>query len=376
MKKCVILCVDDEKIVLDSLRVELKSAFGSNVQIELAESGTEALELLKEYTTESYEFPVIITDYIMPEMKGDELLREIKDLYPKIYTIMLTGQATTEGVGNAVNWANLYRYIPKPWETTDLILTVKEALKSYFKDKEIDEKNIELEVANERLTRLDNAKSYFLGLLSHELNTPLNAIYGNAQLIKAYTEDEEILESADYIITASNRLKRFNDISLLITQIRTQKYEISFKEISVKEVLDLAVFNQSTFIQEKGISIERDLNYPETCIKGDHELLYKILEIIINNACKFSPINGEVRIEDAIKNNQYIIKIMDRGEGFTQQSLNHLFEFFSSGELLHHSEGFGLGLAAVKIIMEVHRGQVNAYNAPDGGAVVDLVFDL
>jgi len=83
-----------------------------------------------------------------------------------------------------------------------------------------------------------------------------------------------------------------------------------------------------------------------------------------------------VIIEDSLLSNQYILRIIDFGEGFSEQSLKHLFEFFSSGELLHHSEGFGLGLAAVKIIMEAHCGSVNAFNSNEGGAVVELVFNL
>lgn len=114
----------------------------------------------------------------------------------------------------------------------------------------------------------------------------------------------------------------------------------------------------------------------EQQIRGDSELLHKALGIIINNSCKFSAENSEIIIEDCLKDDQYILMIRDFGEGFSKQSLNHLFEYFSSDELLHHSEGFGLGLAAVKIIMEAHRGEANAYNSPDGGAIVELVFNL
>ncbi len=313
MKKNIIVCVDDEKIVLDSLRAELKAAFGSDSVIEVAESATEALELINEYREEEIDFPVIITDYIMPEMKGDELLKEINEIFPNTYSILLTGQATTEGVANAVNWGNLFRFIGKPWDTTDLILTVKEAYKAYYKDREIEQKNFDLQLANDRLRKLDNAKSYFLGLLSHELNTPLNAIYGNAQLIKAFTEDPEIIESADYILVSSERLKRFNDISLLITQIRTEKYDLCFKKGKVSELIDLSVFNQSNCIQDKSITVIRNIIDEKFEISGDHDLLHKCVEIIINNAVKFSPNEGSVEIFDKIENNKYTLCIKDYG---------------------------------------------------------------
>ncbi len=67
-------------------------------------------------------------------MKGDELLIQIHERYPQALKIFLTGQADAHAVGNAVNCANLYRYIPKPWDDADLKLTVIEALYTYMKN--------------------------------------------------------------------------------------------------------------------------------------------------------------------------------------------------------------------------------------------------
>ncbi|MBI4645738.1 MAG: response regulator [Bacteroidia bacterium] len=75
MCKQVILCVDDEKIVINSLRTELKKSFGDQYSFEFAESGKDALALFNEMIPEKKEIPLIITDYIMPKMKGDELLK-------------------------------------------------------------------------------------------------------------------------------------------------------------------------------------------------------------------------------------------------------------------------------------------------------------
>jgi len=97
------------------------------------------------------EIPLLISDHIMPTMKGDELLIKIHEQYPKTLKILLTGQANIEAVGNAVNHANLYRYISKPWDETDLKLTVKEALRRYQQDQELSAKNLELEKLNASL---------------------------------------------------------------------------------------------------------------------------------------------------------------------------------------------------------------------------------
>lgn len=151
MKKSVILCIDDEKLVLDSLKTELKGTFGENYTIELTEDPNEALEIFVELLNDGHEIPLVISDYVMPNIKGDELLKRFHGISPNTLKIMLTGQATTEGVTNAVNWARLYRYMAKPWEAEDLTLTVREALKSYFQDKKLEAQNEELRKMNEEL---------------------------------------------------------------------------------------------------------------------------------------------------------------------------------------------------------------------------------
>jgi len=141
MSKPVIVCVDDEPLVLESLKIELKKAVGDDCIIETAEGGGDALELFDELREEGYEVAVVLSDYIMPDIKGDELLKEIHTISPKTLKIMLTGQADLEAVGNAIRYAKLYRYIAKPWQPEDLSLTVTEALRSYIQDKQLAEQH-------------------------------------------------------------------------------------------------------------------------------------------------------------------------------------------------------------------------------------------
>ncbi len=105
MTKQVIICVDDETTVLRSLKAELKKAVGNDYFIEMAEGGEEALELVEELLEQGDEVPLVISDYIMPGMKGDELLRHVHQLSPKTLKIMLTGQADLEAVTNAINYS-------------------------------------------------------------------------------------------------------------------------------------------------------------------------------------------------------------------------------------------------------------------------------
>lgn len=167
MKKPVIICVDDEPTILDSLEIDLLKAFEDKYLIETAQSGEEALELLSELLAEQYEVPLVISDHIMPNMKGDELLRSVHAISPNTLKIMLTGQADLDAVANAINYAKLYRYIPKPWQSDDLKLTVTEAIYRYFQDKQLAEKQIELQEMNQELAKLSRKQAMLIAKL-HE----------------------------------------------------------------------------------------------------------------------------------------------------------------------------------------------------------------
>jgi PAS domain-containing protein len=155
MTKPTIICVDDERVVLVSLRDQLIQHLGNDYDIELAESSQEALEIFSELKEEGIEIPLIISDQIMPGMKGDELLIQIHTHYPKTLKILLTGQTSVEAVAKAVNFANLYRYIAKPWDSTELNLTVTEALCRYAQEQQLAEQNETLRKINTELEQLN-----------------------------------------------------------------------------------------------------------------------------------------------------------------------------------------------------------------------------
>jgi signal transduction histidine kinase/FixJ family two-component response regulator len=152
MSKPIVICIDDEQIVLDSLIRELSESLENECDIETALGGVEALNLVDELIEDGSEIALVISDYIMPDIKGDEVLRYVHEKLPQALKIMLTGEATVEGIVNAINSAKLYRYISKPWHKVDLKLTVKEALKSYTQQRKLAEQNERL-IENERRLR-------------------------------------------------------------------------------------------------------------------------------------------------------------------------------------------------------------------------------
>jgi serine phosphatase RsbU (regulator of sigma subunit)/FixJ family two-component response regulator len=141
MKRCTIICVDDEKMILDNLEAQLSEKLGREFDIEVAESGQEALEIMEELTADGRHVAVIISDQMMPHMKGDAFLISAHELYPATPKILLTGQADLEAVTNAINHAKLYRYVNKPWEANDLMLTVEEAARAFLQHLQLNEYN-------------------------------------------------------------------------------------------------------------------------------------------------------------------------------------------------------------------------------------------
>lgn len=145
LRKGAIVCIDDERSVLLSLRDQLGWLLEHEYTVELAESGEEALALLEELAADQISVPVVICDQMMPEIRGVDLLEKIHASYPKTLKILLTGIADLDEIVRAVNCANLYRYIPKPWDQADLELTVREALRSYERDGLLEKQNAMLQ---------------------------------------------------------------------------------------------------------------------------------------------------------------------------------------------------------------------------------------
>ncbi|HHX18652.1 MAG TPA: response regulator [Clostridium sp.] len=128
----VIVLIDDERIVLNSLKSELSTYIDDEYIIEISESGSEALELVDELLKDGYDIPVVICDYIMPGMKGDVVLSDVHQKSPDTFKILLTGQAALDGVANAINNAELYKYFDKPWDKEELKKAITKSLELYY----------------------------------------------------------------------------------------------------------------------------------------------------------------------------------------------------------------------------------------------------
>lgn len=128
MKKVLnIVCVDDEKIVLDSLNSQLTRNFGNNFNYEFAESAEEALHIIDDIRDESNEvIYVVISDWLMPGMKGDELLEEVRKKVTNVKTILLTGHVDEKVVQDIQDAGQGIKVIHKPWMEKELISLIND----------------------------------------------------------------------------------------------------------------------------------------------------------------------------------------------------------------------------------------------------------
>lgn len=169
MSAKVFLCVDDDATVLTALRTLLSKSLGKGVTVEIAESGQEALEICDEIKAQGDELSVVISDFIMPTMRGDELLVRLHEQSPNAIKIMLTGQSDVDGIKRAINEANLYRFLEKPFLNDDIMLTAKSAVHAYNQERELQRRNAELEAINHTLEGIVAERTKELQVKNQEL---------------------------------------------------------------------------------------------------------------------------------------------------------------------------------------------------------------
>ena len=129
--RTAILCVDDEPVILQSMEMQLRECFGAVHILEFAETAEEALEVLSDLSQQQVKVLAIVSDWLMPGMKGDEFLIEVHRRFPEVVKIMLTGHADQEAIQRVRHRANLYECIHKPWNAKELLDILQRALEEY-----------------------------------------------------------------------------------------------------------------------------------------------------------------------------------------------------------------------------------------------------
>lgn len=129
-EKTAILCVDDEAIILMALKQELRASFGTSIDYETAYNADQALTTIKELRDEGIDLILVISDWLMPGIKGDEFLLEARKLYPTASAIMLTGQADDSSLATLQSSLPDLVVMRKPWNAKELKQAIEGCLAS------------------------------------------------------------------------------------------------------------------------------------------------------------------------------------------------------------------------------------------------------
>src|SRR5689334_8351130 len=179
-----VLIVDDDEHVRRALKRVLKR---TGCALHEAPDAEHALALLAANAVH-----VVVSDYRMPGMSGVEFLRVVKERWPKVQRVLLTGQADTAAIEEAVNQSEIFRFIWKPWDDSHLLLTVQSAIDQYWLVEEnahlselLTQRNAELELANRELDQKLEARSRALVRAADEWRTSFDAIGDPLAILRA-----------------------------------------------------------------------------------------------------------------------------------------------------------------------------------------------
>lgn len=125
-----ILSVDDEPLVLSSLKLQLGRHFSEEFVLEFAQSAEEALDVLAFLNEDGINLVIIISDYIMPGMNGDEFARKVKEAHPNLDILMLSGQADNITIDNLLEDQTISGLLSKPWGEDELVAQVRSFISS------------------------------------------------------------------------------------------------------------------------------------------------------------------------------------------------------------------------------------------------------
>ncbi|WP_048057902.1 cache domain-containing protein [Methanothermococcus okinawensis] len=237
----------------------------------------------------------------------------------------------------------------------------------------------ELEKSYNELKELDKLKSDIVAIVSHELRTPLTSIKGYVELVLdgtmgAITESQKkCLEIANKNI---DRLKRLIDNMLDLSKIEHGELEMHMEEINLKELVENVVDTLKPLADEKNINIIYKIN--DIIMKGDKDRITQVLTNLIENAIKFSPVNGKVEIQALKEGNSVHIKIIDNGPGIPKKDLDRIFDRFYQVDSPEKriKGGSGLGLAVCKSIIETHGGTIWVESKLGSGSVFHIIIPI
>ena len=206
----------------------------------------------------------------------------------------------------------------------------------------------------------------FVSNVSHEFKTPINAIEGYATLLQGSDDlDDDQREYVDKILFNTQRLSSLVGSILLLSKLENQQIPTNQIEYRLDEQIRQSIVALEPAWEKKGIELDVELdriNY-----LGNEPMMRHVWDNLISNAVKFSPPGSTVTLRLTKKSKRIQFDIEDQGPGLSEEAQKRIFDKFYQADNSHRAEGNGLGLALVKRILTIEKGQVVAENRPEGG---------
>jgi PAS domain S-box-containing protein len=236
---------------------------------------------------------------------------------------------------------------------------------NYQLEIKVQERTAELAKANEQLKELDNLKSSFIGVISHELRTPFTSIVASIKLLEADGLENLRADQRDLLNLLSESIQSaYSMIENLVDYasfVRKQGLlNLNICDISI--VINKVIRAFQAKADRKNIILEAEIPQTSLAILCDEERIYEALRELVDNAVKFTPHKGKVTLSCWIADNHLHFSIEDTGPGIPSDKLNSLWESFTqmADPFRRGREGLGLGLALVEYVVRAHRGKVFA----------------
>jgi len=234
-----------------------------------------------------------------------------------------------------------------------------------------DERENLLQREQEARAEAENAnrlKDEFLATLSHELRNPLNVVIGYAEILRRSDENLQpsfVIRAAETIRRNALAQSRLVSDLLDLSRLQMGKLSLDQQPLSLSTVIKEAIETVSEEIKAKGISLSVDVHSETLVVEGDSIRLGQIAWNLLNNAVKFTPANGEIKIILRREGDQARLVVEDSGQGIAPEFLPHVFEIFRQADASssRRQGGMGIGLALVKQLAELHDGHVQADSA-------------
>lgn len=206
----------------------------------------------------------------------------------------------------------------------------------------------------------------FVSNVSHEFKTPINAIEGYSTLLQdSENLDDNQREYIDKILFNTQRLSSLVGSILLLSKLENQQIPSRQTEYRMDEQIRQSVVTLEPAWSKK--DIELDVELDRVAYLGNEQMMRHVWDNLISNAVKFSPPDSTVTLRLTKKSKRIQFTIEDQGPGLSEEAQKRIFDKFYQADSSHKEEGNGLGLALVKRILTIEKGQITAENRPEGG---------